>query len=199
MDAGSIQEKAMRRITLLAAILAMAPAAQAQTANGAMPSMGMAMHGDHAAHMPAMAESQRQARVSERGKDVMPFSLEATRHIFTKDAGGGVQQVVVRDKANGGQILLIRQHLQAMQAQFSQGDFSGPSHIHGAQMPGLPELEAAKPGQLSIEYQEIENGARLVYRTANPRLVAAIHAWFDAQVSDHGKDAEAGHRHAKPE
>ena len=27
------------------------------------------------------------------------------------------------------------------------------------------------------------------------RLVAALHQWFDAQLSDHGKDAVQGHAH----
>ncbi|MCJ7798989.1 MAG: hypothetical protein MUP33_04400, partial [Polaromonas sp.] len=38
---------------------------------------------DHAAHMKMMADAQRQAEVSQRGKDVMPFRLPATTHIFT--------------------------------------------------------------------------------------------------------------------
>jgi hypothetical protein len=34
----------------------------------------------------------------------------------------------------------------------------------------------------------------LTDRTSDPVLVAAIHKWFDAQVSDHGKDAIEGRR-----
>ena len=33
----------------------------------------------------------------------------------------------------------------------------------------------------------------IVYRSDEPRLVAALHQWFDAQLSDHGHDAMAGH------
>ncbi|WP_221179057.1 hypothetical protein [Pseudomonas brassicacearum] len=39
---------------------------------------------------------QRQAEVADHGKDVMPFSLAATTHIFTKTAEGGIQQVVAK-------------------------------------------------------------------------------------------------------
>jgi hypothetical protein len=125
----------------------------------------------------------------------MPFSLAETKHVFTKTADGGVQRVVVRTGANKEQVRLIREHLREIQAQFRRGDFSGPSHIHGADMPGLGQLQAAKPGQVKVSYRDVPGGAELAYRSANPGLVAALHSWFDAQVSDHGADAMAGHPH----
>jgi hypothetical protein len=148
---------------------------------------------DHAAHMKMMADSQHQAGVAERGKDVMPFSLPATTHFFTKTAKGGVQQVVAKEADDAGQVKLVREHLQSIRTQFLNGDFSGPSHIHGQDMPGLAELRAAKPGQIEIAYQEVSAGAELAYKTSNATLVGALHKWFDAQLSDHGRDAAAGH------
>ena len=141
------------------------------------------------------ADPARQAEVARRGPDVMPFRLAATKHVFTKTAGGGVQRVVARKSRDTGQVRLIRQHLREIDAQFSRGDFSGPSHIHGAAMPGLAQLQAAKPGEVAISYREVPGGAELAYRSANPELVAAVHSWFDAQVADHGPDAMAGHAH----
>jgi hypothetical protein len=47
---------------------------------------------DHAAHMKIMADVQQQADVAGRGKDVMPLSLSATTHIFTKRANGGMKK-----------------------------------------------------------------------------------------------------------
>jgi hypothetical protein len=148
---------------------------------------------DHAAHMAAMADAQRQAEVAGRGKDVMPFSLAATTHVFTKTAEGGVQKVVAKNSANAAQVKLVRQHLQEIRDQFLKGDFSGPSHIHGQDMPGLADLKLAKPGQIAIVYKEVKGGAELAYNTTDASLVAALHKWFDAQLSDHGKDAMEGH------
>lgn len=148
---------------------------------------------DHAAHKPEAAKAQRQADVARRGPHVMPFSLPATRHIFTKTLEGGVQQVVARDAADAGQVQLVRQHLREIREQFLRGDFSGPAHIHGHDMPGLASLRGAKPGQLAITYGDIERGAQLSYATKDPALVKALHRWFDAQLSDHGGDATAGH------
>jgi hypothetical protein len=179
---------------LAIASMALACAVSAQTMDGQMmdhQNMG------HAAHMNMMAESQRQAEVSQRGKQVMPFSLSATIHIFTKSATGGVQQVVAKVAGDEAQTKLIQQHLHEIQAQFLKGDFSGPTHIHGQTMPGLAELKDAKPGQIAIVYRDIKDGAELTYEIANVKLVAALHQWFDAQLSDHGKDAMEGHAHHK--
>lgn len=136
---------------------------------------------------------QRQADVARRGADVMPFSLAATQHVFTKTETGGTQRVLARDPRDAAQVQLVRRHLREIASQFRQGDFSGPAHIHGDEMPGLAQLRAAPPGSIAISYRDVPRGAELVYRTADPALRAALHSWFDAQVSDHGRDAMAGH------
>ncbi len=141
------------------------------------------------------ADAQRQADVARLGADVMPFSLKATTHIFTKTPDGGTQRVVAKDPEDAAQVKLVRAHLQDIRAQFLKGDFSGPSHIHGQDMPGLATLQAAKPGQIAISYQDVAGGAELHYQSGNPDLVKALHTWFDAQLSDHGADAMAGHHH----
>lgn len=148
---------------------------------------------DHGAHMANMPHGQRQADVAQRGKDVMPFSLAATTHIFSKTAQGGVQQVVVKDASDAEQVRLTRLHLREIREQFLKGNFSGPTRIHGQDMPGLAELKAARPGQIAITYADLKDGAELRYATANAALMSALHQWFDAQLADHGKDAMAGH------
>ena len=82
--------------------------------------------------------------MSELGKDLMPFNLKDTSHIFTKTPQGGIQRVLVKDSSDTAQVNLIRQHLHEIRGQFLKGDFSGPGHIHGQDMPGLAELRAAK-------------------------------------------------------
>ncbi len=139
------------------------------------------------------AGPQRQAEVARLGADVMPFSLKATTHVFTSTDRGGVQRVLAKDAADGQQIKLIREHLRDIRLQFLRGDYSGPMHIHGAEMPGLAVLKASKPGQIGIDYRDVEAGAELTYRTADAKLANALHQWFDAQLADHGSDAMAGH------
>lgn len=139
------------------------------------------------------ADAERQAEVEQRGAEVMPFNLKATTHIFTKSNNGGSQRVVAMDPSDVVQTKLIRMHLREIQAEFRRGNFSAPARIHGADMPGLSQLGAAKPGQVLIVYRDVDGGGELIFRSGDPGLVSALHVWFDAQLSDHGIDAMDGH------
>lgn len=136
--------------------------------------------------------TQRQMDVAQKGAQVMPFSLAATTHNFAKTADGGIQQVVTKHR-DPRQVSLIRAHLAGIARQFAAGDFGAPERIHGDDMPGLAVLRTARPGELQISYRDLPNGGEIVYRSDEPRYVAALHSWFDAQRSDHGHDAMAGH------
>lgn len=140
-------------------------------------------------------DTGRIAEVAERGADVMPFDLKATTHIFTSTDTGGAQSVVAKYPNDLVEVDLVRKHLKDIQTQFKNGDFSGPSHIHGQDMPGVAQIKAAKRGQIKMIYTNVPGGAMVTYSTSVPGLVKALHAWFDAQLSDHGADAMAGHHH----
>lgn len=134
------------------------------------------------------AAASRQAEVAERGAEVMPFDLERTTHIFEKLADGGRQQVVSDDK-DSAQVQLIRAHLAEEAARFSEGDFHDPSMIHGEDMAGLHELVMGA-GEISIVYSDVDDGGQILFTTEDAALVAALHAWFDQQVADHGAHAQ---------
>ncbi|MDP1557926.1 MAG: aspartate carbamoyltransferase [Nitrosomonas sp.] len=141
------------------------------------------------------ADERRLDEVAERGTHVMPFDLDKTTHIFSKTDTGGIQQVIVKDKSDTEQINLIRSHLSEITEEFNQGNFSNPEKIHGATMPGLAEMKAAKSGQINIVYKELPDGAEITYTTHIEKLKLAIHQWFDAQLSDHARHAVPGHHH----
>ena len=146
------------------------------------------------------AERSRQDDVRAKGADVMPFALDQTVHVFDKNDAGGVQRVLARGGADA-QKRMIRGHLREIAESFAARDFSKPAHIHGADMPGLAEMKAASAQELEVIYSELPDGAQIIYRSASPRIVAAIHRWFDAQLRDHGKDAttsEPGAAHPPP-
>jgi hypothetical protein len=134
---------------------------------------------------------QHQAEVAQRGAEVMPFDLDATTHIFDKNADGVVQRVVADDPQDATQIRLVRGHLAKEEVRFEGGDFSSPTAIHGDDMPGLQELSEGA-NEIDTEYTEIPTGAELTFTTADPALVQALHAWADAQVYDHGDHASQG-------
>lgn len=146
------------------------------------------------------ADPQRLDEVVARGVHVMPFALDKTLHIFNKTENGGIQQVVAKAANDSVQIGLIREHLSVLAGHFREGDFSGPMRIHGESMPGVQDLRA---GFKSIQfmYRELTDGAEIAYVSTDPKLIAAIHQYFDAQLSDHARHAvPGGHaQHHRPQ
>lgn len=135
--------------------------------------------------------ASRQEQVARRGAEVMPFDLDQTTHVFQPRPDGGVQTVVADEPVQQRQVLLIRRHLQKEARAFSRGDFGDPAQIHGGDMPGLRELKTGYD-EVTIRFTKTPTGARLRYRTDDPRVVDALHSWFEAQLMDHGGDATHG-------
>jgi hypothetical protein len=132
-------------------------------------------------------DSPRQTKVEHNSEQVMPFSMDATMHRFVPTPAGGVQTVLVHD-GDPRQVRLVRSHLRKEADAFARGDFADPASIHGGAMPGLQAMHAGAK-RIHVRYADVRNGAAITYATADPALVTAIHAWFHAQVSDHGKHA----------
>jgi hypothetical protein len=135
--------------------------------------------------------ADRQAQVADAGQEVMPFDLDATTHVFEKLEDGGLQTVVA-DTDDAEQVALVRAHLAEEAERFARGDFHDPAAIHGEEMAGLHDLITGHE-RLSISYREVELGAEIRYASEDPSLVEAIHAWFDAQLADHGDHAQPHH------
>jgi hypothetical protein len=132
-------------------------------------------------------DSPRQTKVEQNSEHVMPFSMDATMHRFVPTPDGGVQSVLVHD-GDAKQVSLVRSHLRKEASAFAHGDFADPASIHGGAMPGLQAMHAGAK-RIRVNYADVRNGAKITYATADPALVSAIHAWFHAQVADHGKHA----------
>jgi hypothetical protein len=148
------------------------------------------------AAVPALADttmtpSSHEAMVEQGSKEVMPFDLNRTMHVFEPTPDGGVQTVMAHD-GDPQQIALVRSHLRKEANAFARGDFSDPAKIHGMNMPGLAQLRAGAR-RIAISYQQTTNGASIRYKTLDPQLVAALHEWFAAQVKDHGAHAMMAH------
>ena len=133
---------------------------------------------------------EHHADVAERGAHVMGFDLDRSTHIFEKIDEGGRQRVLSDDN-DAVQIQLIQAHMAEIAGQFSKGDFHGPEHIHGEHMAGLHDLVMGHD-KITIAYSDLENGGQILYTTDDAEMVEAIHAWFDAQLADHGEHAVGG-------
>jgi len=139
------------------------------------------------AGVPAQTQQQHVHRMSHH---VMPFDMSKTLHIFRMTETGGVERIVVRTPGDAEQLALIRQHLKHEAKKFQRGDYSDPARLHGANMPGLKELEA-NASRIRISYAAVSDGAQITFETRDLRLLTAIHRWFGAQLSEHGADARA--------
>jgi hypothetical protein len=131
-----------------------------------------------------------QEHVHGASHDVMPFDMGKTLHIFAMNDDGGVQKVVVRDRADLDQVELIRRHVQHEAAAFQKGDYDDPAHLHGAAMPGLAELRE-HASRVRVTYAPLPDGAEITFEARDRHTVTAIHRWFGAQLSEHGADARA--------
>ena len=144
------------------------------------------------ATLPTLAAStpppaSHEAMVEHGSRSVMPFDLDRTMHVFEPTADGGVQTVIVHDD-DPQQVALVRSHLRKEAVRFARGDFSDPAAIHGTKMAGL-ELLRSGAKRIAVSYSDAARGARIRYATTDPQLIGAIHAWFAAQVKDHGAHA----------
>jgi hypothetical protein len=138
--------------------------------------------------LPAHAgDASRQKQVEHNSERVMPFSMDGSMHRFEPTVSGGIQTVMVHD-GDKKQVVLVRSHLRKEAQAFSHGDFTDPASIHGGTMPGLREMRSGAK-RIGVRYADVPNGGTISYVTADPALVAAIHSWFKAQVSDHGAHA----------
>ena len=139
----------------------------------------------------AVHAQSTQEHVHHKAHTVMPFAMSQTVHIFKMTQTGGVQRVIAKDPAAADQIALIREHLQHEAMQFAQGDYGDPAALHGEDMPGLKDLQAAGASAIKVAYAAIPSGAAITFATDDLHLLTAIHRWFGAQLSEHGADARA--------
>ena len=122
-----------------------------------------------------------------------PYTSDKTLQTFTKTTHGGVQHVTTLLDSNNTEIQLIRRHLAELSTAFKNRDFSSSEKLHGADMPGLAQLKSAKADEIKIEYRPLANGAQLHFSSEYPRLVQALHEWFDAQAAGHAQGDNSAH------
>jgi len=137
----------------------------------------------------ALAQT-KQEHVHHMGQSVMPFDLAKTTHIFQMTDSGGVERVVIRDATARDQVPLVQAHLQHEAEAFQRGDYSDPTSLHGADMPGLKDLQRGA-AHIKVSYSTLPTGAEITFETTDRHLLTAIHRWFGAQLSEHGADARS--------
>ena len=83
---------------------------------------------------------------------------------------------------------LGRSHISKVSEGFKVGNYTDPTLIHGASMPGLATLRREFKN-ISVTYQEEKAGGTITFFSKIDRDIQAIHIWFAAELYDHGADA----------
>jgi hypothetical protein len=143
-----------------------------------------------ASPLPTSSQSSRQSQVHRVGQQIMNFDLTNSTHIFTSTAAGGKLTVVAKT-SNPTLIRDIRNHLALVSKGFKVGNYTDPTLIHGASMPGLATLRRDFE-KILVTYHEGKAGGTITFFSKTDRDIQAIHFWFAAQLDDHGADATTG-------
>ena len=133
---------------------------------------------------------QRQQMIHSMSHMVMPFDMNKVTHYFIKTNSGGILRIKAKDPTDTLQISLIRKHLHKERNLFSEADKKDPKTLHGMHMPGLKTLSESK-GKFTVDYKQLQDGAKLTFASKAPAVIDALHVWFDAQLRDHGSDAKS--------
>lgn len=132
-------------------------------------------HTDHDGHL---------AKVNQDGDKVMGFSHEKTTHRFRLFENGGAIEVTAKDVADAASRDQIRQHLKHIREMFAAGNFEAPMLVHSKVPPGVEVLKERK-AEVSYEFEELENGARVRIKTSDQTALAAVHEFLKFQIIDH--------------
>jgi hypothetical protein len=120
----------------------------------------------------------------ERGDIAMGFNQTKIMHHFVATTTGGEIRILALDGSDTKTISEIRTHVNNIQYEFSQGNFTKPFFIHTQVVPGT-QVMTEKKDLIQYSTRQIEGGAILVLTTNDAELLDAIKQFMDFQSSQH--------------
>ena len=137
-----------------------------------------------AQHTDRPKESDHHANVDKRGDHVMGFDHEKTTHHFRLAKRGGSIEVAANRSDDTESRQAIRGHLTHIARMFSEGNFHAPMLIHDRVPPGVPVMKRKKD-RIGWEFEETENGGRVLIETKDAEALGAVHEFLRFQIEDH--------------
>lgn len=128
--------------------------------------------------------SQQATEKESHAEHAMGFSQVTTTHHFYLKKDGGVIQAEANSPDDLAAQGHSRMHLQHIARSFSAGDFADPMEVHNEVPSGVPQLKKLR-NKITYQYESMENGARVVIRTADPQALAGIHEFLRYQIREH--------------
>jgi hypothetical protein len=128
--------------------------------------------------------SFNQTAMLERGNMAMGFNQTMIHHHFMSTTTGGEIMIMSTNQSDVQTINEIRSHVNDIQYEFSQGNFTKPFYIHAQIVPGT-DVMTAKKDLIHYSTKEIDGGSILVLTTNDTQLLAAIQQFMNFQSSQH--------------
>ncbi|HEV2670051.1 MAG TPA: hypothetical protein VGU74_03095 [Gemmatimonadales bacterium] len=119
-----------------------------------------------------------------RGEHIMGVNQYTSAHVF-EDLPDGGRVVLDRDDATDtAAIETIRAHMRDIATAFRAGDFTQPFAVHAQTVPGTAVMTTHRSA-ISYEVLDRPRGGAVRIRSADPAVVAAIHAFLEFQRQQH--------------
>ncbi len=125
-----------------------------------------------------------QTKMLERGDIAMGFNQSLIHHHFMATNTGGQIMIMSTNMSDTKTIDEIRSHVEDMQYEFSQGNFTKPFYIHAQIVPGT-DIMTAKKDLIQYSIKDIDGGSILILTTNDTKLLDAIQQFMNFQSSQH--------------
>jgi len=131
-----------------------------------------------------MGKNMMDSSMIERGDMAMGFDQTKIIHNFVTTATGGEIVIIALDANDIQTISEIRTHVEDIQNEFAQGNFTKPFFIHAQVVPGT-QVMTAKKDMIQYSTRQIEDGDVLILTANDPELLNAIKQFMDFQSIQH--------------
>ena len=125
-----------------------------------------------------------QTAMLERSNVAMGFNQSKIQHHFMATQTGGQIMILSLNISDIETINEIRSHIQNIQYEFSQGNFTKPFYIHDQVVPGT-DVMTAKKNLIQYSIKDVDNGSILILTTNDAELLDAIQQFMNFQSSQH--------------
>ena len=125
-----------------------------------------------------------QTAMLERSNVAMGFNQSKIQHHFMATQTGGQIMILSLNISDIETINEIRSHIQNIQYEFSQGNFTKPFYIHVQVVPGT-DVMTAKKNLIQYSSKDVDNGSILILTTNDAELLDAIQQFMNFQSSQH--------------
>jgi len=125
-----------------------------------------------------------QTAMLERGNVAMGFNQSMIHHHFMAMTTGGEIMIMSANMSDTKTVNEIRSHVEEIQHEFSQGNFTKPFYIHAQNVPGT-DVMTAKKNLIQYSIKDFNGGSALILTTNDTELLNAIQQFMNFQSSQH--------------